>query len=580
MSGWYPRLSPDGRHVASGHTTITVDGVEISPDGTGPIWANDAVLLYGRHSDGALMGWGLGAIMPSLVTLQGGNGIAAAGERWVIYRTDPVRLLLSNGTTQLGLRDPALSDSGEHLAALDQDTSALVLNGQVIDTRPCLNPRFGSETLCWESDRRIYGVTTPGQPVADLTIPGLHQYKPVPIWANTAGLWVLSHTDDAVILQAWGTTRGYVIYRGETDGPHDARLVGPDRIRVVWSVRGILQDAVMNVTTTAMEDLSPHDDEWTDTAPIDLLPFIVGDPERWPRHGSHDLRQTWNGRDLHLIKFANSETWERWVLDGDQFYLREDRSQSGAGDYSFHPGRWFARRMALGQWIDCPDNILQRYDPGTCHVIDQHALPYRVGLVRAWRRLDLGGEIGIVERVDGPAAVLLVYDPGGAHDTIESYLCVLGWGLVRWRVQDQDDPEIFNETTFNLLGGSYVTPNAGCYRALQAPPSDPEIPMSVTPQQILDSMQRWPWDLDVEHLETFRQAVWVRDQGSDVPSRGALAYYHRAMGAAVTARCIELGRALHEPNEWGPAFDRGVTDAIAAYRREQAPDPEDHQDPQ
>lgn len=102
-------------------------------------------------------------------------------------------------------------------------------------------------------------------------------------------------------------------------------------------------------------------------------------------------------------------------------------------------------------------------------------------------------------------------------------------------------------------------------------------PMAVTPQQILDSAKRWPWDFDVQYLETFREGVWKRDQGSDVPSRGALAYYHKGVNAAFVQRCIELGHGLVSPDDWSPVFIRGTADALANYKREQAPGPEDPQ---
>src|SRR5690349_2320306 len=125
--------------------------------------------------------------------------------------------------------------------------------------------------------------------------------------------------------------------------------------------------------------------EWHGTEAIDLLPFIVGDDARWPRHGTHDLDRRWDGHDLWWIKFGHPDHWEHWVLDGDAFYLREDRSQSGAGDYSFHPGVWFPRRMTLHQKIDAPDNVIQEYDPRTCAIKPStRVFPYRLRLLQAW----------------------------------------------------------------------------------------------------------------------------------------------------------------------------------------------------
>lgn len=214
---------------------------------------------------------------------------------------------------------------------------------------------------------------------------------------------------------------------------------------------------------------------WTGTQPLDLLPFIVGEDAHWPRHGSHDLDRRWDGRDLWWIKFGHPDHWEHWRLDGEAFRLLEDRSQSGSGDYSFHPGAWFPRRMALHQTVDAPDNVIQEYDPTTCAIKPSGGVfPYRLRFLQAWTRIDLGGDIGILDGRGAPVAVLLEYDPGGDDDTRETNLFALGWGLVRWQAISQQSGDVLNETTFNQLGGQAgLVPTAGCYRPLapHAPPT-------------------------------------------------------------------------------------------------------------
>lgn len=227
------------------------------------------------------------------------------------------------------------------------------------------------------------------------------------------------------------------------------------------------------VTGVAAQDVSLP---WTGTLPLDLLPFLVGDNARWPRHGSHDMDQRWDGRDLWLIKFGHPDHWEHWILDGDSFYLQEDRSQSGAGDYSFHPGRWFPRTMSLGQSIDAPDNVIQEYDPQTCAIKPAtRTFPYRLRFLQAWTRISLGGDIGTLDGHGAAVAVLLEYNPGGDRDTRETGLYALGWGIVRWQDISEATGEVLNETTFNVLGGvAGLTPTQGCYRPL-APHAKPTI---------------------------------------------------------------------------------------------------------
>lgn len=216
---------------------------------------------------------------------------------------------------------------------------------------------------------------------------------------------------------------------------------------------------------------------WTGTQPIDLLPFILGDDANWPRHGSHEMDRRWDGRNLWWIKFGHADHWEHWVLDDDAFYLREDRSQSGAGDYSFHPGRWFPRQMTLGETIDEPDNMIQEYEPRTCALKSSpRAFPYRLRLLQAWTRLSLGGDIGTLDGHGAPIVILLEYDPGGDRDTRETGLFALGWGIVRWQDISQVTGAVLNETTFTLRGGTRdLAPTPGCYRALAAPQAKPTI---------------------------------------------------------------------------------------------------------
>jgi hypothetical protein len=259
MSGWFPRLSIDAWHTASGDTTIDVDLVQISPDGTSPVWLNSTTILYGRNSDGALMQWSIWNTAPTPVsgpTSVGGNVIGAGGGRWAISRTDPPRIIFDNGQVLNGFVNPAFSDDGSAYAYLAQSNNALYLNGQPIDNRACMNPRFGSETLCWETNATIWGITTPGQPMTGLTIPGLQQYKPVPIWTGTS-LLVMSHTDTNVIMQKWGSTQGWVVYDSITDGPQDARAFDCDHVRCVWSVNGVAQERIISINVQPTVNLQP-----------------------------------------------------------------------------------------------------------------------------------------------------------------------------------------------------------------------------------------------------------------------------------------------------------------------------------
>lgn len=110
--------------------------------------------------------------------------------------------------------------------------------------------------------------------------------------------------------------------------------------------------------------------------------------------------------------------------------------------------------------------------------------------------------------------------------------------------------------------------------------------MSLSVNDVIHWFRDLPWanDVDVQFLERYRQQVWKRDQGGDVPSRGALAYYHREMFGAIVERFNNIGRLPAGPPEQFAAetvqaFEIGLQRAITTYRTFQEPGPEDVVDP-
>jgi hypothetical protein len=319
---------------------------------------------------------------------------------------------------------------------------------------------------------------------------------------------------------------------------------------------------------------------------IDLLPFLVGEASTWPRHGDHYMHQTWDGRNLHFLKFGPvaegstfGDAWERLVLDGDQFYLREDRSQSGAGIYSFHPGRAFKRRMNVGQWIDVPENMLQRYEKGTCRVIDQHPLPYRIGLVEAWRNVDCGGDLGIRD------VIRTSYDPGGAHDTIEHFWYARGAGWFRWQEQRQTAPFNTHTTTFNRIGGVSLTPTQGCWKRDLVPwppdaPDDDEDGM--TKQELIGTAIHrefvlGAWTRFINEVALARDVIDGTTRGDNltdtVGTRGLAMYFFPLYYRATMQAIDRLGHVPRNPAEWGGVSIAGFEAAKAVYVREQGGTP-------
>ena len=245
-------------HWAAGDPDLVIDGVLVARDAIQPQWLQPtSCVAYSRRSDGALMcveaPFSAGSATRCL-RAAGGNFIAVAQGRWVIFRADPPRLIFDNGVEWKGYSYPALSDDGTRLACLTQADHTLYAGPpdslQVVDGAACLNPRWGAASLCWERGTgALYGRSTLNQPTVALRVPGSRLFKPVPVWTGRY-LYVLTHTDDRVLLAEWsslvaGTPRGTVIagpgFHGGSAYQHGARPLNPETIRVVYGDNGAIR---------------------------------------------------------------------------------------------------------------------------------------------------------------------------------------------------------------------------------------------------------------------------------------------------------------------------------------------------
>lgn len=485
----YPRLSADGLSVVAGDRVLVKDrSVELG-SGIGGQFGADGWIYFGGH-DGVFRRWRDGVI--EVVREHGFNAFVVAFGRWLGWRPD-TGLVWPDGGTWFGWHSPALSET--RWAAIHGTTLFAGLGdgqaGQVV-AEHARDPRLVGNLLTWVQDEpggamSVLGQWFHGGAVRPLSIPGNTKQGYITAVMIDGEAWALSHDDVRAFLYPWDdTSHGYVVAHAPAKRP-DGRQK-PDRIvRCVWDAEdNVLGEKLIDVRTETRVDLrppaTPQPERLPEGTEIDLLPFLVGEASTWPRDGDHYMHQTWDGRNLHFLKFGATpagstfcDTWERLVLDGDQFYLREDRSQSGAGIYSFHPGTAFKRRMRVGEWVNVSNNVLQRYEKGTCRVIDQHPLPYRLGLVEAWLTFDCGGDLGVRD------VVKCSYDPGSDKDSIEHFWYARGAGWFRWQEQRQDDPSKTHTTTFNRIGGQALTPTEGCWRRdlVPWPPSNQQVGMTI-----------------------------------------------------------------------------------------------------
>jgi hypothetical protein len=236
VSGWFPRLSPSGRRVASGDTVIHVDGLSTGLPGTSPQWLNENTLLYTKQPSGGQQRLVLGGTPEP------------AGFDYNEWHAQNGRVV--GWPAAHGLRGPTVSASGILAGIRDLGNAGeLVVDGQVIDTGALFEPRFSGDALVWGKVERVegvgdrrhtYGRRSPGAPTELLSVDMTqHEFWPIAI-ETPRGLFIVNHGPDRCFVRAWGATQVIWSYVGVTDRP-DARWTG-SAIRIVASERGQARD--------------------------------------------------------------------------------------------------------------------------------------------------------------------------------------------------------------------------------------------------------------------------------------------------------------------------------------------------
>lgn len=169
----------------------------------------------------------------------------------------------------------------------------------------------------------------------------------------------------------------------------------------------------------------------------DLLPYILGKPETWPRRGpSHTMGQVLRGNLWHFVKFAgnepslrNGESYETWAWNAWWTFLLEDAS----GDaYSFTDPRMWPRRMQVGEAhaFNPPPHEAVWRNRTTCQETRREPFSRRMWCHRFWPSFYWGPDLG------GRATVMLVYDDTAGAFIEGRYIEVgyyaLGAGSCRW----------------------------------------------------------------------------------------------------------------------------------------------------
>jgi hypothetical protein len=192
---------------------------------------------------------------------------------------------------------------------------------------------------------------------------------------------------------------------------------------------------------------------------IDVLDYVLGAAETWPRFGPTNHHQHQN-RELDRVcwtKYTLGWSYECWRWDDAYVYHQVDHAIDGARrweHYIFTDGRWLPRRLVKGEtWaLDLPDNRLTWYD-ADCRAEPERPAPYRV---RAWHAgpLEAGGDLGLRD------VVILAYLPNPQHagsDSEERFYFAKGAGWYRWTRGAAD-------VSFNQIGGVARAPTPLCAR--------------------------------------------------------------------------------------------------------------------
>lgn len=183
---------------------------------------------------------------------------------------------------------------------------------------------------------------------------------------------------------------------------------------------------------------------------VDVLQFLIGDPQLWPRQGDLSQHQVvdYARREVCWPKHANPRFFECWRWDDDYVYHAVDHGVDGntGVSYRFDDGRWMPRYFDGAPWqLDVSTRIVW-FDP-SCGLDGGRSGPFRYHQ-RLWLEpgRDGGGDIGRRE------TLVLEYapeDPAGGPTAPEHFYFGRGAGWYEWTRGDI-------RKAFNRVGGVAV----------------------------------------------------------------------------------------------------------------------------
>jgi len=517
-SGWFPRLDRLGR-VCSGRGTVYADGVPVAA-GYNPQWLADGeVLAYQGADHDWFMSRAIAGLPPEVVLVAAPTYVYAAGTgrhhaaivrpdggREIECTYDPVTGVLATVVEYGGSNDRRSIYYGEELLVAGAPVWSVRAHGGFVAWR-----HASLNTQGW-----FEGTYIPLR-VMEQDWEG----SPVPMNGGDRGLWLMFQTNLDLRVRPVDSSFGYIVETGGEDTNHnpDAVMLPGGPIRLAWNDKdggGWWRDLDLSAPRVDVSTPLPKPPEPPKPVPpgplseprphdgslYDLLAFIIGDPDTWPRVGpTHPMHQALGPQPglFHYVKFGTSlpapyvpgEAYETWAHDEHWIYHLEDASSE---PYHFSDPRWFPRRMAIGEdrgfdtgWHE----IVSTYRVGCAQRRRDHLLR-RQWVHAVYDRYYWGEDLG--ER----ATAVIVYDPAASQvidgvrvgvpgRNIELGYYALGAGSVRWESYPStkvytDGVARFNEadiemrSDFYLVGGPALLPKlTGCVPQVcpHLPPWDP-----------------------------------------------------------------------------------------------------------
>jgi hypothetical protein len=200
---------------------------------------------------------------------------------------------------------------------------------------------------------------------------------------------------------------------------------------------------------------------------VDVLDFIIGQPDQWPRVGDQAQHQVvdWVLRQVCWVKYANPNRFECWRWDDQWIYHLVDHALDGnSGEsYRFTDGRWLPRFISRTElWtLEFPSNRIRWFTATCAEVrgpqgirIDDGPNLYPMSQ-RAWfETLDAGRELGIRDVLILASAS---YVPGKAPGPAEKFYFARDAGWYKWE-------SVRGTRLFDRRGGPTVPIAQGCGR--------------------------------------------------------------------------------------------------------------------